>query len=95
LASLFGGQGKGEQALALAAERLDPRFVFRSELLLEFPAKALRQGRTLAVGRNRDLKFSPIYDRRIIEVASGGIVDYVAQNAAPLSFMVNAVVQFA
>jgi len=83
-----------EQSFPLAAELFNPLFVLRRELLLDLAPQALRQSGTLASGGNGDLKRAAPHDSGIVKVAARGVINDIAQDAAPLGFPEHQFVQF-
>ncbi len=87
----LGGLGVGSgrlraEQVAGRAKPFKPGGVFGTELLFEFKAKALGEGRAFAVGGDGDLEIATLDDGAVVEVAVIDIVDGVAENVAALGF---------
>jgi hypothetical protein len=79
----FAREGAGKQFRPFSTQLFDPALVLRPELPLELLPQAMRQLRTASAGRDGNLEVSAPDNGRIEEVAVEGIIDGVAQHAAP------------
>src|SRR5579864_1069770 len=71
-----------KELAALLSQVLDPRRIFRRELPLELALQALRERRTVSVGRDGDFEIASPYHGRVVEIAVRWIVDHVREDAA-------------
>jgi hypothetical protein len=85
----FGGfrvSGLGAEHFTGIAEPVDPRRIFRTELLFEFFAETLGQGWALAVGGDGDLELAALDYGAAVEVAMVDVVHGVAKDVTLVSF---------
>ncbi len=74
------------QSFASGAEPFEPGYVFGTELLLEFPAKALSERGAFAVSGDGDLEIATLDDGAVIEMAVIDVVNGVAEDVASVGF---------
>src|SRR5579864_4401380 len=86
LAAMLRVQCAAKELLANSSKFFNPTRVYGRELRFEFAAQSLRKRGTLSGGGNRNLQISAAHHGGIVEVATVGIVDYIAQNLSALRF---------
>jgi len=76
-------------ATADFAEAVEPACVFGRDSCFNVVTESLRQSGTLARGGNRYLQVSPADEGAIVEVATIGVVNGVAEDSVAFCFLVD------